>query len=155
VRFKLKLPGVSATESDVILHYVGVFVFAFGTQALTGVTKVHSESEVLALLTSAGAAGVAAVVHVLLGLIPNHASVKGVGMPFSPVGISLKVKSSVNQILTSAVVVFISILGAELVGGAVHVTSLPAALAVAIAAIAAAVTAVAQYVIGLVPAPKA
>lgn len=152
-RFQLKLPGVSPAVNQVIVHYSMVFLLAFGTQLVAGTTgKVHVSS-LLALLTSAGAAGLAAVVHVVLGLIPTPPTTQGL-VP-NAVGISLKVKTEAYQFITSVVVMFLSIFGAQLVSGVVGITSLPDVIAVVLAAIAAAVTGIVQYFVSLVPAPKA
>jgi len=148
----LRMPGVSPVVSDVVTHFVAVFLLAFGTQMVTAATGKISISSLLAILISAAAAGVVAVAHIILGLIPTPAVGDGRSNAF---GVPLKVKSAVYQIVTSVVVMFVSLFGAELIAGATHITSLPTATAVIVAAIMAAVAGVVQYVVKLVPAPSA
>lgn len=142
--YTLKLPA-----SQVVIHFLGVFGVAFGTQLIAGTTGATHYSSLMALLISAAAAGIVSVAHVALGLLP--APVEGL----TALGVSLKVKNKAYQFVTSVLVMFLSILGASLVGGAAHVTSLPGTVAVIMSAIAAAVAGVAQFVVGLIPAPKA
>lgn len=149
MRFTLKLPGLSPAVNQVILHFAAVFLFGFLSQLGAGVTGTVNVPTLLALLTSAAAAGVAAVIHVVLGLIPASDQ-----SGLNTLGISLKVKSTGYQTLVSVVVMFLSILGASLVAGATHIGSLPDAVAVVSAGIGAGVTGVVQFLIGLVPTPK-
>lgn len=152
----VKIPGLSTAAGQVIAHFLAVFLLAFGTQLVAGTTGTVHISSLLALLTSAAAAGIIAVAHVVLGLVPSPAAAeRRAWQPtrFTAVGVSLKVRTDGYQFLTSVVVMFVSILGAQLASGALHITSLPDVVAVVLAAIAAAVTGVVQFVIGLVPAP--
>lgn len=151
--FTIKLPGTSTAAGKVIAHFLAVFAVAFGTQLVAGTTGTVHVSSLVALLTSAAAAGLVAVAHVVLGLIPTPPT--GQGLTSNAVGISLKIKTQGYQFLTSVIVMFLSILGAQLVSGAAHITSLPDVIAVVLAAIAAGATGVIQYLVGLVPAPKA
>ncbi len=147
----IKLPGVSPAVSQLVTHYFLIFAAAFGTQMLATLTNGIHISSLVAVLTSAAAAGLIAVLHVILGLIPNQNTGSGKVNAF---GIALKVQTALFQLVTSAVAMFLTVLGAELVGGAAHLTSLPDTTAVILAAIMAAVAAVVQWVVGLVPAPK-
>ncbi len=151
-RATVKLPGISPAISQLLTHYFLIFLAAFGTQMLATLTVggLHISS-LLAVLTSAAAAGLIAVIHVVLGLIPTQATGPG---NLNAFGVSLKVQTVAFQLITSAVAMFLTVLGAELVGGATHLTSLPDVTAVILAAIMAAVAAVVQYFVGLVPAPK-
>lgn len=153
MNYRVKLPGVSSAVSQVLVHFSAVFLIAFGTQLVAGTTGALHISSLLALLTSAAAAGVIAVAHVVLGLVPLPPT--GDTLEPNAVGISLKVKTKGYQFLTSVLVMFISILGASLIGGAAHVTSLPSVIAVVLAAIAAGAAGVAQFLVGLIPAPQA
>lgn len=146
------LAGLSSATGQLILHYLAVFAFAFGTQLVAGTQGAHISS-LVALLISAGAAGLVAVAHIALGLVPIPPAQAGLAP--NALGISLKIKTQLYQFATSVVVMFFSILGASLISGAAHLTSFPDAIAVLLAAIAAAVAGVAQYVVGLIPAPKA
>jgi hypothetical protein len=156
MRITVKIPGLNAAASAVLVHFISVFAVAFLTQVVAGWTGTLNVPTLLSLVTSAAAAGVIAVIHVIIGLIPTAPVSPNSTKPAltSPVGIPIKVQSAVYQLLTSAAVVFFSMLGAELVGGATHITSLPDAVALLIAAISAAVTAAVQYFVSLVPAPK-
>lgn len=153
MRYTFRIPGVSSAVSQVLVHFASVFAVAFGTQLLAGLTGTVSVSTVLALLTASAAAGVIAVAHFALGLIPLPAN--RLGDSLNAMGISLKVKTAGYQFATSVVVMFVSILGAQLVGGAAGIESLPDVVAVVLSAIAAAVAGVAQALVGLIPAPKA
>jgi hypothetical protein len=151
MRTTIKLPGVSPAISQLITHYGLIFLLAFGTQMVASLTGGIHISSLFAVLTSAASAGLIAVIHVVLGLIPTQATGPG---NLNAFGVSLKVKSMAFQLVSSAIAVFLTVLGAELVEGATHITSLPDVTAVLLAAIMAAVSAVVQYVVGLVPAPK-
>jgi hypothetical protein len=161
MRTTLKLPGLSQAVSQVIGHFLAVFLLAFGTQLVAGATHAVSLPTLLALLTAAAAAGLVAVAHVVLGLIPDPHLVAGVHLKdgrsgrYTSLGVSLKIETAGYQFVTSVLITFFGILGASLVGGAAGITSLPSAVAVVLAAIAAAVAGVVQFVIGLIPAPKA
>lgn len=157
MKYTIKLPGTSAAAGQVIAHFFAVFLLAFGTQLVAGTTGTVHVSSLLALLISAAAAGLVAVAHVVLGLIPvtpSDGTLIG-GKSYNQLGISLKIKTKWYQFWTSVVVMFLSILGASLVGGAAGITSMPDVIAVVLAAISAAVVGVVQLVIGLVPAPAA
>jgi hypothetical protein len=147
----LKLPGVPPQVSSVLVHFALVFSGAFSTQLLAGLAGSIKVSTLLALLTSASVAGVVAVVHVALGLIPQADQDSNV----NSYGVSLVIRSRAYQFLTSIAVIFLSTLGAQLISGATHITSLPDVTAVILAAIAAGSIAVVQLVIGLIPSPRA
>lgn len=142
--YTLKLPA-----SQVVIHFLAVFALAFGTQLGVGAVGSLHVSSLLTLLISAAAAGIVSVAHVALGFVPTP--VEGL----SALGVSLKVRTRGYQFLTTLAVMFISILGSQLVGGAAGIESLPDAVAVLSSAIAAAVAGVASVLVGLIPAPKA
>lgn len=142
--YALKLPA-----SQVVLHFLGVFGVAFGTQLIAGAAHYTNDSSLLALIISAAAAGIVSVAHVALGFVPTP--VEGLTL----LGVSLKVRTASYQFLTSLAVMFVSILGTQLVAGAAGIGSLPDAVAVLSSAIAAAVAGVASALVGLIPAPKA
>jgi hypothetical protein len=152
----LRIPGFSPAASQVIAHYLAIFLLAFGAQLVAGATHVVSIPALIALLTSAAAAGVTAVAHVMLGLIPVPQPLPApvVGTPYNVLGITLKVNTAGYQFLVSVLVTFLSIFGAQLVGGAAGITSLPSVVALILAAITAAVAGIVQFVVGLIPAPK-
>jgi len=156
----LKLPRFSPAAMQFLAHVLIVFAIAFGGQLTAGATHAVSMPTLLALLTSAAAAGLTAVVHFLLGLVPTGVQppvAQGNGM-YAAVGalstVSLKVKTRAYQILVSVLATFLSLFGAALVAGAVHVTSLPGTIDAVTAAISAAVVGVVQFAVGLIPAPK-
>jgi hypothetical protein len=68
---------------------------------------------------------------------------------------TLKIPARAQQLLVSVAAIFLSIFGAQLVAGAVHVTSLPGITALITSAISAAVVGAVQFAIGLVPTPPA
>lgn len=153
----IKLPGLSQPVSDVIAHFAAVFLLAFGTQVIAGATTAVNISSLFALLTSAAAAGLVSVAHVVEGLIPvpaNVVAVQGSFKRYTALGISLKAKTRVNQVVISALSTFLVILGSQLVGGAAGIQSLPDVTAVILSAIAAAVTGLVTYLLGLIPAPS-
>lgn len=145
----MRLVALKLPSTQVLVHFVAVFLLAFGTQLVAGVSGAVSVSSLEAVLISAAAAGVTAVFHVIVGLVPTP-----VVANMSALGVSLKVKSALYQVVVSVAATFLSIFGAELVGGASHLTSLPGVIALVLAAIAAAVAGVVTFLIGLVPAPK-
>ncbi|MCU1493389.1 MAG: hypothetical protein JWO62_1153 [Acidimicrobiaceae bacterium] len=149
----LKIPGLSTAMNTVVLHVLIVFGTAFGAQLVAGAAHVVSISTLLALITAAAAAGLTAIVHFGLGLIPAPVATPVKGVSLGVAGVSLKVQTRLYQFLVSVAVTFFSILGATLVSGAVHVTSLPSIVDLVTAAIAAAVAGIVQFVVGLIPAP--
>jgi hypothetical protein len=146
-RSTLTIPGLSAATSQIIVHYAAVFLVAFGVQLGAGATGVTSESTLLALLVSAAGAGAVAIGHLLFGLIPSTPTA------MAALGISPKVRSAAYQVILSVIITFVTIFGAQLVGGAAHVESLPGVVSLVIAAISAAVTGVVTFLVGLLPAP--
>lgn len=153
---KLKIPKLSPAVNQIVVHMLTVFLVAFGTQLVAGATGAVSISSVLALLTSAAAAGGVAVLHLVIGLVPTASTVSGNVSTKATIAYTVtltQVKSAGYQLFLSVVVTFVTILGSQLAGGAVHATSLPSVIAVVLAAISAAVAAVVQFLVGLVPAP--
>jgi hypothetical protein len=144
---------LTSARKQLLVHLIAVFLAAFGTQ-IVGAATVTNESTLVSLLVSAGAAGVAAVAHVLLGLIPTTSVVLSTGERTSALGIPSSVKTAGYQIVVSMVVVFLSIFGASLLTGVAGATSLPGIQSAVIAAISAAVAAVVQATVGLIPTPK-
>jgi hypothetical protein len=135
-----------------LTHALVIFLATFGTVLVTSLTGAISMSALEATLISAAAAGVTAVAHYLLGLIPSP-PVAGAGITANLV--SLKVTADLTQVLVSLLVTFLTVFGAQLVAGATHVTSLPTVKDLLIAAITAAVAAAVQYFAKLIPTPKA
>jgi hypothetical protein len=152
MRATLKIPGLSAAASQMIVHVLTVFLAAFLTQLVGGAVHVINESTLLSLLVAASAAGATAVIHYLFGLIPTPLPVALRSRVF---GVTLKVTSAFYQVLVSVIVTFVTVFGASLAGGATGVESLSALESLIIAAISAAVAAVVHYVTHLIPAPAA
>lgn len=149
---KLKIPGLPPAVNQIVVHMLTVFLVAFGAQLVAGATGAASISSLLALLTAAAAAGGVAVLHLAIGLVPTASSVATPATKTYSVTVT-QVKSAGYQVAVSVAVTFVTILGSQLAGGAVHATSLPSVVAVILAAISAAVAAVVQLLVGLVPAP--
>ena len=152
VRTALQIPGLSASASEIVAHVLIVFFTAFGGVMVSSLTGTISMPAIEAALIAAAAAGVTAVVHFLLGLVPTPV-VTAVGITSNAV--SLKVTSSLYQVIVSLLVTFVTVFGAQLAAGAVGVASLPGLKALIISAITAAVAAAVQYLVKLVPTPKA
>lgn len=145
----LPIPWISAGAKQMLTHFVAVFLLAFGTSLVAGATNVIDVNTAWSAIVAAAAAGAVAIAHYVMGLIPQPVEQS------NKVGLVLVSKSSLYQVLVSVISTFLVILGAQLVGGAANVQSLPDAKAVILSAIAAAVTGVVTYVFGLIPAPKA
>lgn len=152
----MKLPKLPLAARQFIAHVAIVFGVAFGTQMLASLTPDFRISALLALLSSSAAAGLTAVVHYLLGLVPN--TTPSVDARGRTIAYALVVPPAVTaralQVVVSIVAMFLSIFGAALVAGALHVTSLPSAADVVVAAISAAVAGVVQFAVGLIPTPR-
>lgn len=146
----LPVPWISAGAKQMLTHFIAVFLLAFGTSLVAGATNVINVNTAWSAIIAAAAAGVTAVAHYVIGLIPTA----DVAAEQNRVGLTLVSKSSLYQVLVSVISTFLVILGAQLVGGAANVQSLPDAKAVVLSAIAAAVTGVVTYLFGLIPAPK-
>lgn len=144
MRKTFKLPKISPAVSSVLVHYLAIFAVAFGSYLATNAVGKTSISALVAVIGAAATAGLVAVGHVILGLVPTDARY----------GITPKVKTAGYQILTSVAIMFVGTLGAQLATGAVHASTFPDLVAVISAALAAGVFAVVQYLVGLVPAPK-
>jgi hypothetical protein len=145
----MRLVALRLPSTQVIVHYLAVFLAAFGTTMVSSTTGAFNVSSLEALLISASAAGVVAVAHIVLGLVPTTSSTG-----LNALGVSLKVKTAAYQVLVSVLATFLSIFGAALVAGATHLTSLPGVIDLVLAAISAGVAGVVTYVTGLIPAPK-
>lgn len=144
----LPIPWISAGAKQMLTHFLAVFLLAFGTSLVAGATNVLSINTAWSAIVAAAAAGSVAVAHYVMGLIPTPVDTA------NRVGLVLVSKSSLYQVLVSVISTFLVILGAQLVGGAANVESLPDVKAVVLSAIAAAVTGAVTYVFGLIPAPK-
>jgi hypothetical protein len=156
----LRVPKFGPATKTMLLHVAIVFAAAFGGQLVAGATNVVSIPTLFALLYSAAAAGLIAIAHYVLGLIPTPPapgrqnadgswSISGGGS-----AVPSLIEKRLYQFLVSVVVTFLSIFGAALVAGTVHVTSLPSGIDAIVAAISAAVAGVVQVLAGLIPAPK-
>lgn len=154
----LKLPRFSPAAVQFFAHVAIVFLVAFGGQMIPSLTGTISMPALLAVLTSAAAAGLTAVVHYLLGLVPSGSvpAVDNGDGSFTAVaglsGVPLAVRNRLYQVLISIVVTFLSIFGSGLVAGGLHVTSFPGIVDAITAAIAAGVAGVIQFAVGLIPA---
>ena len=141
MRTALKLPGLSPAVSQIVTHVLSVFTVAFLAQVGAAANgNIRDWPTLLALVLAAGVAGVVAVIHFLVGLIPTPASL---------------VKNPLAQVVWSAVTVFATTLGAQLAVGASRVVSVPTFVAVSTAAITAAAAAVLHYGFKLIPTPVA
>jgi hypothetical protein len=146
VRTTLRIPGVSAGASAFTLHLLSVFASAFVFQmVLAGVANAHSWPALLALICSAAATGLAAAIHVVLGLIPdlNLDLAKWLG------------SSSIAQIVTSALTVFGTTFATQIALGASNAASIGTLYALLVAAVTSAGAAVFHYGLGIVPVPVA
>jgi hypothetical protein len=148
MRTTLKWPGISPAVSQLLTHVTVVFLTAFGGQLVAGATgAITSMPTLLALLTAAAAAGVTAVAHYALGLIPTPTPAVTAAV------VPLKIPKAVQQVIWSTVIVFLTAFGAQLVAGASKVVSIPTLVALVAAGCAAAVTAAVQALLKLVPVP--
>jgi hypothetical protein len=165
-RLTITIPGVNPKVSQIIVHYVGIFMAVFIPQLVAGVTTSYTIPTLLAVIRSAAAAGLIAVVQIACGQIPTAGAYatqhRGVAdgnatiiwTTYSAVGIPLVVKKGGYQILLGMATTFVMIFGAELATGKIPGQSFPGLLAFVLAAISAAVAGVVQYVTGLIPTPK-
>lgn len=135
---------LSPAQRAVVIRYLQVFGFAFAAQLIAGKTGYASIPTLWAGITSAFAAGIVAVLK-SLGQINQ----------LEKVGFTLKEKTAVYQFLTGFAVMFIGALGANLATGAAHATTFPDLVAVVVAAISGAIFAATQWIISLIPPPKA
>lgn len=142
-RRALVLPPLSPATTQMLIHCVIVFLAAFGAQMVASTTgDIGSWPAILAVLTSAAAAGVTALVHFLLGLVPT---------PPTDTSVSLKLPEPISQLLTHLVVVFLTVAGAQFALGAANVLNIHTLTAWVIAACAAGVSAIAHILFGLLP----
>jgi len=144
----LKLSTKSAAV-QLVVHVIVTFLAAFGTALVAGATNIVSMPTLLALLYSAGAAGLVAVLHYVLGLIPAAPKIGKIGLN-RQLSVPPVVTHDLGKLAVSIVATFVTILGGGLVAGATHVTSLPDVVAVVTAAISAAIAGVVQLVTGLI-----
>lgn len=143
--------GLSTSYArQVALHFLVVFLVAFGTTLSLGAAHVISANTAWQAVVAAAAAGVVAVVHAIEGLIPAPLPVANL----TRVGVALVSKSTIYTVAVSVASTFLVIFGAQLAAGAAGIDSLPDVKAVLIAAISAAVSGVVTYVTGLIPTPK-
>lgn len=75
-RETIKLPKLSSAVSSVLLHVGIVFAVVFGGQLVAHAAHAETLNAVGQIVIAAGAAGVSAAVHYLLGLIPVPAASK-------------------------------------------------------------------------------
>lgn len=144
----LTLPRLSPAVSQFLVHVLVVFLIAFGGQLAAAATgAIHNLPTLLAVVTSAAAAGVTAVVHYLLGLIPTP------NPNAATIAVTLKAASALSQVSWSIAVVFLSIFGAQLAVGASHVTSVRTLTALLVAAGSTAVITAVQHGLHLIPVP--
>ena len=146
MRTSPRIPGLTAGASAFTLHLLSVFASAFIFQmVLAGVANAHSWPALLALICSAAATGLAAAVHVVLGLIPdlNVDLAKWLG------------SSSVAQIVTSALTVFGTTFASQLALGASNAASVGTLYALAVAAVTSAGASALHYGLSIVPVPAA
>lgn len=129
-------------------HVLVVFGVAFFGQLGAGITGVASIPTLRALLVASGAAGLTAVAHYLLGLIPSPIRTGSFGAVY---GVSPVVQRRLVQVAVSVVTTFAVIAGTSALAGATSVGSMPGGADLIVAAIAAGVTGVVQYITGLLP----
>lgn len=129
-------------------HVLIVFTVAFVGQLSVGLTGDASVPTLLALLVASGAAGLTAVVHYLLGLIPQPIRTGSFGAFYHVPKI---VEKKLAQVAVSVVATFLVIAGTSALAGAVSVGSLPGAADVIVAALSAGVAGLVQYLTGLLP----
>lgn len=138
MRPPFRLPGLTAAASQLVAHVAVVFAAAFGAQLVAAANgNVHRWPALLAVVVAAACAGVSAVVHYLLGLIPA-------GTP--------KLASQVAQSLASVVTVFLTVFGGQLAIGGSKVTTVASLVALVVAASTAGASTAFHLLIGLLPA---
>ena len=129
-------------------HVLIVFLVAFVGVVSAGLTGSISAPTLLALLIAGGSAGLTAVVHYLLGLVPAPIRTQSFGAFYH---VPPVVEQRLLQVLVSMVATFLVIAGTAALAGTTSVGSIPTAADLIVAAISAGLTGVVQYVTGLLP----
>lgn len=132
-------------------HVALVFLVAFAGTVTAGLTGKVDMPTLLALLIAGSSAGLTAVVHYLLGLIPTtptQLAPRETGLRFT---VPAAVETKLLQTLVSVLATFLVILGTSALAAASSVGSVPGVADVIVAALAAGMTGAVQYATGLLP----